>query len=106
MSKIEFRQLIPYLLPIISYIIGKSRNPLWRTVPKPIRRLLENQEAIGIIVQGVEAANAMNGEAEAEKREYVRAWAKSEIYKLLGEWLPDSAVNFLIEHVIVRRKES
>jgi len=104
MSKIGFWQLIPYLLPIISYVIGKSRNRL--RVPKPVRRLLENQEAIDIIVQGVEVAGAMKGKSDTEKREYVRAWAKSELYKLLGEWLPDSAVNFLIEHVIVRRKES
>jgi len=104
MSKIDFKQLIPYLLPIISYIIGKSRNRL--RVPKLIRRLLENQDAIDIVIRGVETAEAMEGKSDTEKREYVRAWAKSELYKLLGEWLPDSAVNFLIEHVIVRRKKS
>lgn len=104
MGKIRFWQLIPYLLPIISYIIGKYRNRL--RVPKQIRRLLEDQEVIEVIIQGIEAAQAMKGKSDDEKREYVRSWAKSELYKLLGEWLSDSAVNFLIEHVIVRRKSA
>ena len=103
MSKIQIWQLIPYLLPVISYVIGKSKNRL--AVPKPVRRLLEDQDAIEIIVQGIEAADAMSGKTDEEKREYVRAWAKSELYRLLGEWLPDSAVNFLIEHTIVQRKD-
>lgn len=104
MGKIRFWQLIPYLLPIISYIIGKYRNRL--RVPKQIGRLLEDQEVIEVIIQGIEAAQAMKGKSDDEKREYVRSWAKSELYKLLGEWLSDSAVNFLIEHVIVRRKSA
>ena len=102
MSKVEFWQLAPYLLPVISYILGKSRNRL--PVPKPIRGLLLNAQVIEIIAQGIEAAQAMSGRTDSEKREYVRSWAKSELYKLLGEWLPDSAINFLIEHTIVRRK--
>lgn len=102
MSKINFWQLIPYLLPVISYFLGKFRNRL--RVPKRIGRLLENADVIEIIARGVEAAEAMQGKSDDEKREYVRSWAKSELYKLLGEWLPDSAVNYLIEHVIVKQK--
>lgn len=104
MSKSLFWQLVPYLLPIISYILGKSRNKL--RVPKQISRLLEDPEVIDIITHGVEAAEATAGKSNEEKREYVRAWAKSELYKLLGEWLPDSAINFLIENVIVKRKNN
>lgn len=102
MSKIHFWQFVPYLLPVLSYILGRQRNRL--RVPKDIARLISDQEVISIIVQGIETAQAMHGKSDDEKREYVRSWAKSELYKLLGEWLPDSAVNFLIEHVIVRRK--
>lgn len=102
MSKFDFWQILLYLLPVFSYIIGRHRNKL--RVPKPIRLLLENREVISVILQGVEAAEAMKGKSDDEKREYVRAWAKSELYKLLGDWLPDSAINYLIEHVIVRRK--
>ena len=102
MSKTQFWQLVPYLLPVISYVLGKSRNRL--RVPKQIGGLLGNREVIEIVVQGVEAAQSMKGKSDDEKREYVRAWAKSELYKLLGEWIPDSAVNFLIEHTIARRK--
>ena len=104
MPRVSIWQIVPYLLPVISYIIGVSRNPLWRTVPKQVRRLLANPLAIEVIVRGIEAAQAMKDKTDEEKREYVRAWGKTELYKVLGEWLPDSAVNFLIEHAIVRRK--
>ena len=103
MSKTQFWQAVPYLLPIVSYVFGKSLSRL--SVPKQIRRLLENRQVIETIIRGIEAAEAMSGKSDEEKREYVRAWAKSELYKLLGEWLPDSAVNFLIEHAIVGRKK-
>ncbi len=66
--------------------------------------LLENRNVIEIIARGVEAAEAMKDKSDDEKREYVRGWARSELYKILGDWLPDSAINFLIEHVIVKRK--
>ncbi|GEM_PF-3035819 len=102
MSKIDFRQVIPYILPLLSYIIGKRKNKL--RVPKPISVLLENAEVIAVIVQGIEAAEKMHDKTDDERREYVRAWAKSELYKLLGDWLPDSTINFLIEHALVRRK--
>jgi hypothetical protein len=102
MSKVDYWHIIPYILPVISYLIGLSRNRL--KVPRQIRWLLENPEVMQTIARGVEAAQAMSGKTDEEKREYVRAWAKSELYKLLGEWLPDSAINYLIEHVIVRRK--
>jgi hypothetical protein len=102
MSKLDFWQIVPYILPVISYIIGRSRNKL--RVPKQVSWLLENSDVIDVIAKGVEAAEVMSGRTDDEKREYVRAWAKSELYKLLGEWLPDSAVNFLIEHAVVKRK--
>ena len=104
MHKIELWQLIPYILPIISYLIGKSRNKL--QVPDKVRRLIENRQVIEVIIKGVEAAQSMKSMTDEQKREYVRAWAKSELYGVLGEWLPDSAVNFLIEHTIVKGKGS
>jgi len=100
--KVGFWQIVPYLLPIIAYLIGRVKNRL--RVPKAIRELVENREVMELIREGVEAANEMKGKSDDEKREYVRAWAKSELYKLLGEWLPDSAVNFLIELVISKKK--
>jgi hypothetical protein len=102
MSKTLFWQTIPYLLPILSYLIGVSRNKL--RVPAQIRWMLESQEIIDIIAGGIEAASSMHDKTDDEKREYVRIWAKSELYKLLNEWLPDSVINFLIEHAIVLRK--
>ena len=102
MSKNLFWQLIPYLLPVLSYIIGKSRNKL--RIPGKIEGLLKDQQVIDIVVQGIETVQSVQGKSDEEKREYVRSWAKSELYKLLGEWLPDSAINYLIEHIIVRRK--
>ncbi|HET6452832.1 MAG TPA: hypothetical protein VFI02_00385 [Armatimonadota bacterium] len=102
MSKNQFWQLAPYLLPVLSYIIGKSRNKL--RVPKPVGKLMGDGQVLQIIVQGVEAAQEMKGKSDEEKREYVRAWARSELFKLLGEWLPDSTLNFLIEHTIVKGK--
>lgn len=102
MSKVQFWQLAPYLLPVLSYIIGKSRNKL--RVPKPVGKLIEDGQVLQIIIQGIEAAQAMKSKSDEEKKEYVRAWARSELFKLLGEWLPDSTINFLIEHAIVRSK--
>ena len=102
MSKADIWQTVLYLLPVVSYLFGKSRNML--RVPRQVRWLLENHEVIETILRGIEAAESMEGKSDEEKREYVRAWAKSELYKLLGEWLPDSAINFLIEHAIVRQK--
>lgn len=102
MSKIDIWQVIPYILPILSYIIGKKKNTI--RVPKPVSILLKNAEAIEVIVRGIEAAEGMKDKSNDEKREHVRAWARSELYRLLGEWLPDSTINFLIEHALVRRK--
>ena len=102
MHKVDFWDIVPYLLPVISYLIGQSRNKL--RVPKQVQKLLDNQQVIEVIVKGVETAQAMKDRTDEQKREYVRAWAKSELYGLLGQWLPDSAVNFLIEHAIVKRR--
>lgn len=102
MSKNDIWQVIPYILPILSYIIGKKRNKL--RVPKPVSVLIDNAEVIEVIIEGIEAAESMKDKTDEEKREYVRTWAKSELYKLLGDWLPDSTINFLIEHALVRRK--
>ena len=102
MSKIDIWQIAPYPLPVVSYIIGSARNRL--RVPKGVRSLLSNHDVMKVIIEGVEAAGAVSGRTDDEKREYVRGWAKSELHKLLGEWLPDSALNYLIEHTIVKRK--
>ncbi len=102
MSKNDVWQILPYILPILSYIIGRKKNKL--RVPKPISVLLDNAEVIEVIVRGIEEAERMREKTNEEKREYVREWAKTELYKLLGDRLPDSTVNFLIEHALVRRK--
>lgn len=103
MGKTIIWQIVPYLLPVISYMLGKTRNSI--RVPERVSRLLTDRRVIDIVVRGVEAAATMGDKTDEQKREYVRAWAKSELYRLLGEWLPDSAVNYVIEHVIVRRKD-
>lgn len=102
MNKHQLWQLLPLALPVVSYVIGKQRSKL--RVPKSVARLISNKDVIGVIIQGIEIAQAMQDKSDDEKREYVRSWAKSELYNIIGEWLPDSAVNFLIEHAIVRRK--
>lgn len=98
--------LWPYLLPLISavlsYLAGILRNKL--KMPKPITDLLQNVRVMDTIAAGIMAARTLEGATDAEKQEHVRQWAKAEIYKLVGEWLPDSAINFLIETVIVRTK--
>lgn len=102
MNKIQIWQAIPFILPVISYIIGKSKNKL--QIPQQVRDLLGNGDVIDIIAQGIEAAASMQGKSDDEKREYVRSWAKSELHNLLDEWLSDSSVNFLIEHAIIKSK--
>lgn len=102
-DKVElFWQLAPYLLAILSYLIGKARNLL--RVPKPAAQFLANPDVMRIIQEGVEKAGALQGRSDTEKREFVLAWARMEIYKLLGDWLPNSAINLLIEVVINRKK--
>lgn len=102
MHKHDLWQVLPYVLPILSYVIGTSKGKL--QVPAKVRKLLENRQVIEVILKGIETAQSMKSMTDEQKREYVRAWAKSELYGVVGEWLPDSAVNFLIEHAIVRRK--
>ena len=102
MHKIDIWTVLPFLLPVISYVIGVSRNKL--KVPAAVQKLLGNPEVIEIIVKGIGTAQTMKGKTDEEKREFVRAWAKSELFRVLGQWLPDSAVNFLIEHTITKQK--
>jgi hypothetical protein len=102
MHKHDIWQVIPYVLPIISYLIGKSKGKL--QVPAKIRALMENQQVMDTIIKGIDTAQSMKNMTDEQKREYVRAWGKSELYGVLGEWLPDSAINFLIEHTIAKRK--
>ncbi len=104
MNKINVWQIVPFVLPVLSYIFGKSKNKL--SVPKPIGDLMKDDEVMKVIIQGVQSAADLSDKSDDEKREYVRSWAKSELFKLLGEWLPDSAVNFLIEKIIVGQKAS
>lgn len=104
MSKFDIWQWAVYLLPILSYLIGAARNRI--TVPKEIRSLLANREVMGLVAQGICTAASIEGKSDAEKREYAREWAASELRKLLGERLPDSAINYLIEHIIVSGKKA
>lgn len=102
MHKFDIWQILPFVLPVISYLIGKARGKF--QVPANIQKLLDNQQVMDTIIKGIQTAETMKDMTNEQKREYVRAWAKSELYSLLGEWLPDSAVNFLIEHTIVKQK--
>ncbi len=102
MSKIDIWQAAAGLLPLLSYIIGRNRNKL--RVPKPISVLVENADVIRVIVQGIEDAEKMRDKSDDEKRAWVRERAKSELCRLMGDRLPDSSINFLIEHALVKRK--
>lgn len=103
MSKIDIWQWAVYLLPIVSYLIGVARSRI--SLPKGIRALLANREVMELVAQGIAIAASLDGKSDEEKRECVREWAKSELHELLGERLPDSAINYLIEHIIVSRKK-
>ncbi|MHB1000468.1 MAG: hypothetical protein ACYC27_14610 [Armatimonadota bacterium] len=94
--------ILPYLLPVISYLIGKAVNKI--KVPAGIAKLLNNPDVMQIIREGIEAATENAGKSDADKIAYVRDWAKKEIFSRVGPWLPDSTINYLIEHVIVRKK--
>lgn len=102
MNKHDLWQVIPYVLPVISYVIGKSKNKL--QVPGNVRRLLDNRQVIDVVTRGIDTAQSMKDMTDEQKREYVRAWGKSELYGILGEWLPNSAMNYLIEYLIARKK--
>lgn len=103
MAKLHVWQILPYILLVVSYLVGLSRNKF--KLPSRICALLKDPAVTQVLELGIKAARLMEGKSDTEKREYVRAWAKSELYKLVGEWLPDSAINYLIEHLIVRAKE-
>ena len=94
--------LIGIVLSIVSYLVGWAKDR-WG-LPKPIARLLANKEVMDLIADGVGEAAALAGRSDAERQEYVRSWAKTELLLLLGDEVPDSAINFLIERVVVGRK--
>ena len=102
MDKRFLWQIAPYLLSLLSYVIGLMRNKF--RLPGSISRLLGNRVVLDILNQGIEAARAMDGRTDEEKREYVRTWVRAELSRLTGEWLSDSTINYLIEHSIVSRK--
>lgn len=104
MMKLHVWHILPYILPVVSYLIGLSRNKL--RLPARICALIKDPAVMQVLELGIKAARLMEGKSDTEKREYVRGWAKSEVHRLVGEWLPDSAINYLIEHLIVRAKES
>ena len=98
--------LMPVILSIasaaIAYVKGKAKARL--KVPAPVAKLLGDGQVMDLIIKGVAEAGAMQALTEDQKREYVRKWAKAELYKLLGDWLPDRIINMLIEAAIVRIK--
>lgn len=103
MNKIEIIwQVIAFILPILSYVIGKKRNLI--RVPKPVAALLANRDVMRLIIDGIQAAGSLGQKSNEERREHVAKWARAELYKQLGEWLPDSTINYLIEHAIVKLK--
>jgi hypothetical protein len=101
MDKVDIWHWIVYLLPVASYFIGIAKVKL--QMPKEIRSLLANRDVMDMIYEGIKAAAYTQGKSNDEKREYVRKWAKSELFKLLGRWVPDSVINYLIEHIIATK---
>lgn len=97
-----FWKTLPYLLPVIAYILGWVRDK-WR-LPKPIAKLLANKAVMALIVQGVAEGAVLSGLTGDQRREYVREWAKGQLHNLVGEVVSDSAINFLIEKVVADRK--
>jgi hypothetical protein len=65
---------------------------------------VQNGDVLQVVQEAISLAQATSGKSDAEKREVALNWAKKELYKLLGQYLPDSAVNFLIETVMVQIK--
>ncbi len=97
-----FWRVLPSLLPVLAYLLGWFKDR-WN-LPRPITRLLANKEGMGLVLEGVESAARLSGKSDAERQEIVRTWLKTEVYKLFGECISDSALNFLIEKVIADRK--
>jgi hypothetical protein len=95
--------VLPYILPIISYAIGHSKGRL--QIPAKVRAWANNPDVKAVVTKGIATAQSMQNMTDEQKREYVRAWAKSELFGILGEWIPDSSLNWLIEHMIVQQKE-
>jgi len=97
---------MPYIigigLSIATGILGWLKDR-WN-LPKPITRLLANKQVMELIVQGVAEGAVLSGKMGEERREYVRKWVKGQLSMLLGEVVPDSAINFLIEKVVADRK--
>lgn len=99
----KWLNVLPYAIAIVAYVLGKviGRKP----IPKSVRKLLADPAVMDAVLKGIEAAGELAGKSDAEKKDYARQWIREELQRLLGIWLPDSVVNYLIEHVIVTRKE-
>jgi len=100
---IEFAwRALPYLLPILAYVIGKLKNSL--KVPAAVAGLLKDPEVRAIIEREIELAGELAGKTPEERRQYAMIEARAELYYYLRETIPDSSINFLIEHSIVKSK--
>lgn len=104
MGKTTLWQLIPYLLPVISYLLGISLSRAH--VPKQVRAFLRDSQVLNLFAEGVRIADGMSGMSDTEKRDYVRGWVCCELKKALGYRPPDSVVNYLIEDSVLRRKST
>jgi len=103
MSKAEVIWVLVFVvLNILSYLFGLAKDK-WG-LPKPIAMLLKNKAVMAAIRESVEVGAAMMGKSNEERRVAVAVWVRRELAEVLGTYVPDSAINFLIEKVIADRK--
>ncbi len=94
---------IPYILMIITYFLTKKGKVTLR-LPKVVRKLIENRDVMRLVSEAVRIAGAQSGKSEDEKRALARDAIRKGVQDVLGQWLPDSVVNLLIEKAITEKK--
>ena len=97
---------LPYLLPIVSALLSYLFGVKGKIkVPARIKALVNNKTVQEIVRDGVANAETMKGMNNTERQAYARKAIQAAVCAELKEFVPDSALNFLIENIIVKSKK-
>lgn len=106
--KAHFWDILPYLIPVIasmwgSFYAGIQRGK-WKFIPLRVRKYFNNPDVMKIVNQVVVVAAACTGKTGDQKKAYAIGLVCDTVDKELGITIPDSVVNYLIEHVLNEKK--
>ncbi len=96
-----FWRALPYLLPIITFIIGWIHQNV--KLPKAITKLLTDPAVMQLVHNEI-AALEVSAMTDMQKQEVARGVLRTFLATHVGEILSDNTINLLIEKAIADRK--